>query len=119
MADFPTLSTKEDSRHFKVTQEDTAMRTNMEGGYVVTRPRHTRAPRKTYTTGFTDISGVDAQTLLDFWDQVRGGSEAFYYTHPISQQRILVRFAKEIDFKYVGMGETPLWNATNITLEEV
>lgn len=119
MANFPTLSKKQDSKYFSVTSEDPAMRTEMEGGYVATRPRHTRAPRQTYTTGFTDISEVDRLALKAFWDARHGGSESFVWTNPVTTVATTVRFSGPLDFKYKGFGGNHRWDITNIKLEDV
>lgn len=118
---FPTLSRGQDSAYFKVTQADPSMRTPTEGGYVYTRPRFTRRPRRTFVTGFTNISEADRALLEQFWNDTRGGSLAFDWTHPISGEVISVRFAhqKPLEFEYAGIGHWRRWNCGPIELEEV
>lgn len=116
---FPTLSRGEDARFFGMSQEDPAMRTKVEGGYVFTRPRFTRRPRRSFTTGFTNISDADRALLENFWNDTKGGSSAFAWTHPFTNEVIQVRFKKGFDFSYVGIGHSHRWDVTGIELEEV
>lgn len=107
---FPTLAKGQDSKHYGVELEDPAMRTQMEGGYVVSRAKHTRRPRRTFKTGFTGIGAADYATLQNFWDTVRGGSVIFDWTDPITNVVWQVRFAEKLVFKYAGIGNTRLWD---------
>lgn len=118
MANFPTLSNTEDARKYGFDTEDVGMRSDMEGGYVLTRPRHTRAPRRIWKTGFTAVVHTDYQTFLDFWME-NGTFTAFTYTTKIDNEAVNVRFSQKPTFKYVGLGETPLWDIDDIVLEEV
>lgn len=119
MSQFPTLSKKEDSRYFDIEHEDPAVRSEMEGGYVQSRPRHTRKPRRTITTGFTDLPQADVDTLEAFWDEVKGGSSAFSYTLPTTGEILTVRFKSRLKPKYAGMGGVHRYNVSDIVLEEV
>lgn len=121
MADFPpvTMTAKEDSRQRSDKQADPAMRKEMDGGYVVTRARYTRAPRKTFITGFTNISQADKVAFQNFWDSKKGGSDSFTWADPITTTVYTVRFVGQPDFKYVGMGSTYRWDITNVQLEQV
>jgi len=120
---FPTLSTGQDSRHYTMTQEDPAIKSEMEGGYVVSRPRHTRKPRKKFTGGFTEIRDADKALLEAFYDTVRGGSLIFDWTDPQSAMNggtpkvYQVRFEGELRFTYKGIGPTKLWDVT-FTLQQ-
>lgn len=118
MANFPTLGGKEDASKFGFESEDVGIRSEMEGGYVLTRPRHTRRPRRTWTTGFSSISNTEYNTFVTFWD-THGTYKAFTYTVPTSNEVVNVRFAAKPDFKYVGIGENFRWDITQIKLEEV
>lgn len=100
----------QDSKYFQVTPEDPAMRVDIEGGYEITRPRHTRTPRRTYESGFTNLTNAQKVTLETFWDTVAGGSVIFEWTHPITTNEIQVRFTKPLSFKYVGRGGNHLWD---------
>lgn len=116
---FPTLSQGQDSKFYSVVRENVAMKTKMEGGYVVSRARHTRTPRRTFTTGFSNLTNADRASLESFWDTVRGGSVIFDWTDPVSNVAIPVRFAGDsgLTWKYEGVGYTRLWSV-QFTLEE-
>lgn len=110
---FPTLALTnggEDSSQYAVEQEDPALKSDLEGGYVVSRARHTRQPRKTFTSGFRAISNADRITLQGFYDTVRGGSVIFDWIDPVDQIVYQVRFADKLQWKYVGIGDTKLWD---------
>jgi phage-related protein len=117
MADFP-LASLQDSAKFGYVQEDVGIRSEMEGGYVLTRPRHTRRPRRTYKTGFTDLSDADKQTLSDFVD-AHGTYLAFNYELPTTSTLVNVRFQKVPTYAYHGFGTNLRWDITDIILEEV
>lgn len=117
MADFP-LEGQQDSKYYGVEAEDPAVRSDMEGGYVASRPRFTRTPRKTFTTGFTSISNADRATLEAFWDAKKGGAVVFTWLNPVDGTTHTVRFKEPMTFKYAGLGGVHLWNVTSIVLEE-
>jgi hypothetical protein len=121
MADFPpnTMTAKEDSKYRSERQADPAIRKEVEGGYVLTRPRYTRAPRKTFTTGFTHISETDKAALQTFYSSKKGGSDSFTWADPVTGTVYSVRFVGQPEFTYVGRGPTFLWDVTNIQLEQV
>lgn len=102
---FPaSLAPLQDSKYYEVEQEDTSMRSKTEGGYVVSRARHTRTPRKTFSTGFTSISAAQFATLQGFFDSLTGGV-VFDWTDPATGALYSVRFAEgPLKSKYVGMG---------------
>lgn len=109
---FPTLILArggQDSSQYRVKSENPAMTTEMEGGYVVSRARHTRRPRKTFATGYKQITDADRKTLMAFYESVGGGSVIFDWTDPIDKIVYQVRFVGELDFQYVGIGATKLW----------
>lgn len=112
---FPTLSDGSDSSLFQVTLEDVALRTKMEGGYVMSRPRHTRQPRRTFNVGYSYITNADRVLLTSFFDQVKGGSVIFDWTSPEDGGTYQVRFVTDssgLPFKYVGIKNTKLWNVS-------
>lgn len=121
MADFPTvnLAGKEDSKYHSVSQADPAMRHEVEGGYTMTRPRYTRVPRKTWTTGFTDLTDTEKNEFTTFWDTKRGGAASFTYLNPADNVTYTVRFKGVPTIKYTGMGPLRRWDITNISLEQV
>jgi len=121
MADFPTatLAGLEDSKHFGVVQADPAKKVEIEGGYTVTRPRYTRLPRKTWSTGFTDLTDAEKDSFAAFWDTNFGGSDSFTYLNPADAVTYTVRFKGQPKIKYEGMGPLRRWNITGISLEQV
>lgn len=121
---FPAgLAALQDSAHFSDEQEDPAIKSEMEGAYVVTRARHTRAPRRTFTTGFTEISNANKQALQAFYAQVRGGSVIFDYVDPVSAKHgapvtYAVRFASgPLKWTVKSIGAKTFWSTT-FTLQE-
>lgn len=121
MTTYPVLTQGEDSKKFSVEFEDVAMGSTMEGGYVATRPRHTRTPRRTFNTGFTDISEADKITYETFIGTVRAGSDSFTWIHPTTAESLTVRFKLGTvpKFNYKGYGGNHRWDITSIALEEV
>lgn len=110
---FPTLSIDQDSQYFRErSAENPAVAKKMEGGYVHTRPRHTRRPRRSFSTGFSFLNEADKAALQAFWNAVHGSSDAFYWTHPISKEQIYCRFAEseEFEFRYAGVGDNFRWD---------
>jgi hypothetical protein len=114
---FPTTSKGQDSRFYEVSREDPALKTEMEGGYVVSRAKHTRRPRRKFKTGYSSIGNADRAILEAFYDQVRGGSAIFDWKDPIEQVVYQVRFSQALTFKYVGIGEAQLWDVS-VELEQ-
>lgn len=121
MADFPTvvLAGLEDSAYHSFSQADPAMRREMEGGYTSTRPRYTRLPRKTWTTGFTDLTDAQKDSFIAFWESKKGGSESFLYLNPSDNVEYTVRFKGMPQYEYKGIGPLRRWNIKGITLEQV
>lgn len=111
---YPTLPSGAvaDSSKFEVTYADPAMRAEMEGGYAVTRARHTRRPLKTFKISYTSIKNADKLVLAAFYEQVRGGSVAFNWTDPQSLETSTVRFKGSFGFKYVGHGGNHRWDCS-------
>ena len=118
---FPTavLDGLENSKFFTEAQADPVKRAEIDGGYVITRPRYTRVPRKTWTTGFTDLTAVQKEDFGTFWDAQRGGSDSFVYLNPADAVNYTVRFKGQPKIKYTGMASLRLWEISNITLEQV
>jgi hypothetical protein len=113
---FPTLTLArggQDSQTYSVQLEDVAIKSEMEGGYVVSRARHTRAPRRTFNVNYKAITDADRKTLETFYGTtVRGGSVIFDWTDPIDLQTWQVRFQGELTFDYAGVGVSKLWDVT-------
>ena len=102
--------TEQDSQYFMESPEDPAMRTDMEGGYEISRARFTRAPRRTYTSGFTRMTQTQKDALDTFYDSVKGGSVVFDWTHPQKNTVMQVRFTKAMTAKYAGRGGVHYWD---------
>lgn len=115
---FPLLN-RQDSQYYGIMPENPGMRSEMDGGYVMSRARHSRPPRKTYTTGFTDLSNAERISIQDFWDLNMGSADSFSWTDPVDAGVKTVRFAGDLDFKYTGVGGNHRWMISNIKLEEV
>jgi hypothetical protein len=118
MADFPTFGDREATDKFGLSLEDVGIRSEMEGGYVLTRPRHTRRPRRTWTTGFTDLSNAEKETFETFFNN-NGTYKVFTYLVKTSNETVQVRFAGVPTFDYKGYGSNYRWDITGIKLEEV
>ena len=121
MADFPTvaLAGLEDSKHFIEDVADPAKRQEVDGGYTVTRPRYTRLPRKTWTTGFTDLTTAEKDSYVSFWESKKGGADSFSYLNPADAATYTVRFKQKATIKYSGMGSLRRWEITGVMLEQV
>lgn len=121
MSDFPPVGMidGEDSQQYGVSVEDVAVATPTDGGYDITRPRHTRTPRREYTTGFTDISDADKLLLEAFYEARKGGSQSFTYTDPTKGVEKLVRFKGPLKLSYRGIGGVHRWDVHGIVLKEV
>lgn len=114
------FTAKEDSKYLTETPNNPVIRGEYEGGYVVTRPRYTRAPTNKITTGFTDISNADKVIFFNYYAAMRGGSNSFTYNHPVSGEAMTVRFGETPPVaKYAGMGTNFRWDIADIDLEQV
>jgi hypothetical protein len=126
--EFPAeLNARIDAKKFDQTQKNPAMVHEMEGGYVVTRPRYHRRPRRVFSIGFTNLSDDDKQTLEDFWNTVKGSALGFNVTLPITDEVVLVRFTQDtnMSFKYIGPvllddgSHGGRWDVDSLKVEEV
>jgi len=106
---FPKMDKEMDSSLYSVEQEDKSLKTKMEGGYVVSRAKHTRKPRKTWRVGYTALLAPDKKRLMEFYDVV-DCSLIFDWTDPPTQEVYQVRFAATPSYNYKGMGHTQLWD---------
>lgn len=125
MADFPipALAGKEDSSKYGFEVEDVGIRSDMDGGYVLARPRTTRAPRRSWTSGFTDISNAN-KLLVEAFFVAKGTFNQFSYEVPVpnseggAKETVTVRFAEPIKWEYKGFGTNARWNM-EFKVEEV
>lgn len=123
---FPTLSKKPDAKTYKESAEDQGMGSDMEGGYRITRPRHTRKPRRTFSFQYSDLSLTDKIALDDFIDLVKGTSDSFTWTRPYDAKVFTVRFIAplpELEWanahKLTNGTMASRWNTTEMKLETV
>lgn len=107
---FPASLPKSDSKQFSVETEDVSMKTKMDGGYVVSRAKHTRTPRKTFSTGYSMLNDAHRATLQSFYESVRGGSVIFDWIEPWSDVLYHVRFTEALNFKFAGVGNSKFWD---------
>jgi phage-related protein len=110
----------QDSAQHAVQRENPVLASKMDGGYVVTRPRHTRRPRRTFSSGYTSFTDDQKKQVSDFFDQMHGGSDMFYWWNPADASWLLVRFTTDttLAWKYSGAGGTHLWDVI-FKVEEV
>lgn len=82
------------SPHLKYPEEwdDPAMRSEMEGGYTLTRPRYTRI-RRTWQLEWRAMSATDYALLTAFYVSTHGGSDSFAWTTPTDGASKTVRFS--------------------------
>lgn len=115
-----------DAKGYKIAREDQSIKTEMEGGYMTSRPRHTRVPRRTFSLNWRGMTNANKLTLDQFYVTMRGSSNTFYWTEPVTGAAILVRFKDAIQYEYAGMAMTnyttgalaPVWNVS-VEVEEV
>jgi hypothetical protein len=121
MADFPlsTMTAKPDTAKYSVSVKNPAVRAEMEGGLVFVRARYKRRPRRTFSFGFTNISEVDKELLLQFFESKKGSGESFTYEDWASGETVEVIFVDSPNFVYAGRGDYKRWNVDGVVLEEV
>lgn len=114
---FP-LQSKQDSAYLAVEREDNTIVGSLEGGYEHTRPRTTKAPRTTFSTGFTRIVEADHDTLQAFYDQV-GKHSVFDWTHPTKATTHVCRIVEWPQAQNSGAGSNLRFNLGPIRIKEV
>ena len=63
---------------------------------------------------------LQAPLLLDHWKDVKGRSNIFQWTHPISGEVVNVRYGEmRLKFKRIGFGTLNLWESDPVVLTEV
>ena len=117
---FPALPSGKnmDSSKFSFSRADPGMRSEMEGGYAVTRSRFTRTPVKTFKVGFTNITEADKEAIDAHWVAARGTSRAFTWTNVSDGITYNVRFKGTVEFTYRGAKTTHFWDC-GMELEQV
>lgn len=121
MTAFPDNIRLLDAATFEEEIEDVAIKSGeMEGGYQISRPRFTRAPRRTWSFRFTQMRDADKALLEGHWRAVKGRSNIFQWVHPISGATINVRYGEmRMKFKRIGFGPLNVWESDPIVLMEV
>jgi hypothetical protein len=111
---FPVFSdgTQPDSSKYSIEVEDPAVRTEMEGGYVYTRPRHTRRPRRTFKIGYTYVVDEVKDGILDLWDAASGGSVIFSWLNHEDGITYDVRFKAKPTIQYRGRLDNRRWDCS-------
>lgn len=98
---YPTLASPVESTRFGESAANPSISKEVEGGYTISRPRSTRKPSRSFKVHYPNMSNADKEALFAFWDQVFGGSNAFYWINPTSGVTHLVRFKnKRLDADY-------------------
>lgn len=120
MADFPPLGFKtQHSKYYSIEFIDQSMSAEMEGGYMLTRPRTNSRPKRRFTTGWINLSQSEMEQLNDFQHSRRLTVRSFNYTLPTTGEVVTVRFEKPIKFSYNGRGNNFRYEATDIIMREV
>lgn len=100
---------KEDAGRYKPGVKSNAIEKETEDGYVFSRPRSTRKPPQTFKTGFTAVDQNHVDILMAMWEQY-DKYRSFTYSNWVNGKTYTVRFLKEPEYTYVGMGQTRLYN---------
>ncbi|NSW86988.1 MAG: hypothetical protein HPY84_11790 [Syntrophobacteraceae bacterium] len=116
MENFPTLSVKPSTEGWSEQKAfDPTIRVRSEAGYVKTRARCTRIPKK-YRVSYVPLPLADKLLVEAFEDFMRVGADAFKWRYPVDSQWKTVRFAEPV--QYAMMGTMNLWKV-DMVLEEV
>ncbi len=118
---FPVLTINPLVEAFEQTAAlDPVIRSESEAGYVQTRPRFTRVPKK-WHIGYSGLSLADKTALESHEVSVNCGSAMFSWTNPVDGIAYNVRYLGVIKFKPEN-GFDPLGNhawSAEFDLEEV
>lgn len=118
IAKFPPMGLREDSSKFSITREDVTISSKTDGGYVYTRPRHARPPRRHITTGFTNLN-QEQWFKLDQFIAVNGKHTIFSYVIPTTGEVIDVRLENIPTERYIGVGGVHIYDVSEVKLYEV
>lgn len=119
MADFPTLSSYaipevnawQESKAF-----DPTIRSPQEAGYILTKARFTRIPKKWHIS-YETLQNDDKISLENFETARKVGAESFNWTNPKNSIVYVVRFLAPISFGFNSQSSM-YWKA-EFDLEEV
>ena len=117
---FPTLdiSTLIPDQSYSEVDTDPSISQEMEGGYEITRPAHTRPPTRDFSFTIPYAKTADKDLIQAFWASTKGKSEMFEWVNFITQETHVVRFKDAITCDYVGYGTYGMWEIS-ISLKEV
>lgn len=119
MPAYPTLTEKPDSQSMVERFLNPGVRSEYEGGYIVSRARYTRAPRKMFGFSYKALGNTDKIALENFYRTVKGSADSFTWTHPFALTTHTVRFTDTaLEFHWAGHGQRALWDVS-LELEEV
>lgn len=96
------------------TSEDPALRSAAENGNVMTRAKFTRI-RRTWQVSWANMRGAHYRTLRAFYEQMRGGSLSFAWTHPLENTTFEVRFVGKLSARHTVRD----CHSVTLSLEEV
>ncbi len=124
MAAFPTLTRRGTELHNPVVGDfddtmahDPTIRSQSEGGYVTSRARFTRTPRK-WTVKYTWLTQANKDVVKAFEDARSGGADRFTWTNPEDDTAYTVRFLGLVMYR-AHPNTNFLWWMADFVLEEV
>lgn len=109
MPNFANLAQGESPSLYSETEEDVAIKAETSGGYELTRPRFTRAPRREFTGGWLKVTNADKLAFDAFYKQCRT-FVAFAWTNFITGETVQVRFKDVPKKTYQGVGKNVKWD---------
>ena len=110
---FPLADKSPDLPLEEVFEENT-LRSPMESGITITRPRFTKV-RKRFTLRYSYLTETEILSLQSF-EQEMGGSYPFNWTHPRTNISYQVRFTAPVQYRTIS--NPTMWSA-NFSLQEV
>ncbi len=122
MATFPTILRRVGLTQTPIVNEeivafDPTVRNRYEGGYVGTRARFTRLPRR-WSVKYEWMTTANKETLRTFEDARAVGSDSFTWTNPMDSTGYTVRFFEPVRYTPALNTNFQYWTVEFI-LEEV
>ena len=122
MASFPTILRRTGLTQTPTVTEDTiafdpTIRSQYEGGYVVSRSRFTRMPRR-WSLRYEWMTTTNKDTLRTFEEARVVGSDSFTWTNPMDSTAYTVRFLEPVRYVPTLNTNSQYWTV-EFTLEEV
>jgi len=113
---FPSLSCNPDADGFSQRPAaDPTIRTDFQGGAMLSRPRITKAPR-IWSFNYSDLTEADKLFLEAYEQAVKYGTSEFYWINPQDGNTYTVRFMDVLKWEY-NNNNTGTWK-TKVTLIE-